>query len=484
MRTSLALLLGAALSFAPGAAQAEEVPDAAAAAAVDPAAASPQAQALATLGALLDPKQHGMLIRQWVAQASDLVLDRVSARLVQQQSDQLDLLSWLLTAFSLAGLLILLGPFFWVRRHPGKAKRLFGYSALAALIFFIAANLFALALVLLRVAQDETAMLTNPRVAILRASFEALHENADELAALAPTLIQPTLAQIAAGSDEPVPVLLLQNIQRFKPAFAVFGRVADFFRSVSWIFEYYPALTTLVTFAFFLWNARPTMARIVRLPLSAVSGEGGGAGAVIRDVFRRIGGEFLATLLVIAALIALTLLSSILLNVALRQAVEAFFGVAGLSFLWVQISPDASPTWIFVGLSGTLFFLLLNLLVAVTSLLLFLLRLLRILRARFQDRVPLGTHKRFWKWGILAGLWLQLYPLLFVIAVAPLVNWLAEKAMTAGEEPHWALTLAAGPLLLVLLFLVLLWLLRGFRAMKLLARYRPTDDAAGPTKSP
>src|SRR5262249_43068160 len=156
----------------------------------------------------------------------------------------------------------------------------------------VAVNLFSVVMLLLREVQGATSLATNPQLVIVDATFDAIEHNADDLAAVAPSLIGPTLRQLESGASDPLPVLLLDNVRKLRSDLSVFESVAHFFRGIWWIFGYVPIAMSLLFFAAFLIVAKPTLLAIVTFPERAARGDAALRG-VLRETFSRIGRELL-----------------------------------------------------------------------------------------------------------------------------------------------------------------------------------------------
>jgi hypothetical protein len=122
-----------------------------------------------------------------------------------------------------------------------------------------------------------------------------------------------------------------------------------------------------------------------------------------------------------------------------------------------------------------IFFLALNLAALILSTAFFLGKCQKIFQARFNDGTPVATHKRFFKWGIPAVLFVQLFPLLFVIvagrAVAKINDSLLSGIKDADAVP-WTKIMLAGPFFLVAAFMLMFWGARGIKAIGFLFSYK------------
>lgn len=422
-------------------------------------------------GEAMDPKLYAAYLREIVAARREAVIETIAEKAMAKQLARMDLVSALFSLVSLFGLVVLLSPLWLRKKYPNAKGLLWKYSALAALLFVLTINLFSGVLAVLRTGQMVAGSATNPQVQIVEATFEVIDEKAEDMAPMGPVIIEPTLAQLDGSSEEPLPVLLLQNVQKLKQELSIFGSVANFFKGVSWIFGYVPIVLSLVTVALFVMGLRPTLTDIAKLPERAAAGEAGVARRVTMATLRRLGREIATTLVVMLVLLVVMLGAGALLAQALQPAIEAFLAYLMVSFLYVQVVPDASSTVVLVSLGGTVLFLVLDLAVVIMASALFIGKTHRIVQRRFHDKEPLRAHARFWTWGMASLVWTLAFPLLYILAAKPAVELLIE-ATTASEDIHWALVLTSGPVVLVAGFLVFFALLRGPRAIRFLAGYR------------
>ncbi|MCA9710133.1 MAG: hypothetical protein KDK70_30115 [Myxococcales bacterium] len=419
----------------------------------------------------VDPAAYAAFLREQVAAKREQVSEAISNRVLDKQIARMDLVSTIFSVVSALGLLLLLMPLWLRKRYPGRQAVLWKYSALCTLIFIVTINLFAGVFGVLRVAQVAAGQATNPQVQIVEATFDVIDENAEDLAELGPVLIEPTLAGLDGSAEDPLPVLLLQNVQALRKDLTVFESVAGLFRSMSGVFGYLPLVLSLTTVAVFLLGLRQTLVDIVRLPVVAAAGEQGAARRVVGATLRRVGREILATLAVVVVLVVVLVLAGAFMAAAIGPAIEAFIGYLGASFIYLQVVPEASTGYVLASLVGAVIFLVLDLALVIVASALFVGKAHKILQRRLHDREPLCAHRRFWGWGTVSLLWALAFPLLFVTAAQPLVEWLID-VLTRQAEVSWGLLLVSGPAVLVLGFVLMLWATRGLRAVTFLAKVR------------
>ena len=112
-----------------------------------------------------------------------------------------------------------------------------------------------------------------------------------------------------------------------------------------------------------------------------------------------------------------------------------------------------SPAWFFIGKSR------------------------RILRARFHDEVPLGEHRRFWLWGSLGILWALLLHYVVIMLVLRSRSGSSTRAPRASSVGPGVLV--AGPLTLVLGFMVLFVVGQGLRRPAVLDEVQAAQGPGG-----
>ena len=252
-----------------------------------------------------DHHKYGQFLRLALAKVRPHVLEKVETKMVVGQEKAMSRFSTGLFCFSLLGVLLVFRPIFLLKRFPGQGKTLFGYGLLSGGLFFLAVNLFATVLGLLRFAQGAAGRVTNPQVAILEASFDVLDKNADDLAELGPKLIEPSLHKLAQGDTDFV-VVLLDNLKSIKGDVQVILAIAKAMKAFDGLLAWIPIVLTVVAVVTFAISAKETLLAIVRLPETAASG--GSARAVVRLVLRRVKGELFATLCLVGVLMVLTIL--------------------------------------------------------------------------------------------------------------------------------------------------------------------------------
>lgn len=425
-------------------------------------------------------------LRALVAEVRGKVVGTIAARIEAKQGRNLGRIAFALFLVSLAGLLLLLAPLVLRRRYPNQGRVLFAYSALAALLFFVAINLFAGVVLTMRGAQAATGSVTNPQIQVVEATFNLLDEKAGDMADIGPQIIDPTIAGLSGETGDPVLVVMLDNVQKLASDVKVFASVGRFFKRLDFLFGVIPLALIGIAMVLVFQAARPTLVQIVRLPAAAAAGARGAGREVVAGTLRAVWAELRATLCVVAVLVCLTLAVAALIGFVLEPAIEIFLAYLSVSLLYVQTVDGASSFWVLSSLMGSVIFLVVNLIIAIAASALYLSKSQKLFQARFRDGVPLRRYAGFWRWGTVSVGWALALPVLYILVAEPAVGWLVVKMVDTG---NWPLILGGGPALFLISFGVVFWAARGVKALAFIATYDPSPRppaevaAAGPVGS-
>jgi hypothetical protein len=423
-------------------------------------------------------------LRELCRTAKAKVLERMEDKITEKSADKMSRLAALIRWFSLAGLLLLLMPLFLFKRARGQRMRLFGYSALAAITFVVTVNLFGVVVVGFRSAQAALGSATNPQLHIASGFFDTLDQNADQLAMFGQVLFGPTLEQLQGDSDEQPVAILIENGKNLVKDADVFVTVANAFKKLDFVFGALPTILLIVTMLLFVLAMRPTLTEIVKLPLAAASGANTSGKRVVVGALRRVGGEMVATICTIVVLVVLTLLAGAILGRVVGPALDALIAYFTLAVMYLQQVSGASSGLVFGMLFSVILFLVLNLAAVILSMSFFLGKSQKIFQRRFHDGVPLRAHARFWKWGTASLLVALLVPWLYIVLAEKAIDAINDKltsGVTDAASMPWTKIMLIGPALLVVGFVLVFWLARGFKALKFLATYKPAQVPAPTT---
>lgn len=423
----------------------------------------------------LKPSVTVDMFRAGVRLVKKIVLGKMEKKIAKSSDKKMRTFSLIIFGVSALGVLLLLMPLFLAKKYPGQGKTLFKYSALAAVTFIVTVNLFGGVLFGLRTVQGAMSKYTNPSVAIAAGTFDTLDENAERYIVMGKELFLPTIEQFRNAPDEQPSVALLGNGIKVVQDAKVFVSIAKMFKKVDFIFKMLPVILTLLTLVLFVLAIRPTLTQIIKLPAMAASGQAGVGKEVVANSMKRVRGEMFASLGVIAALVALTLLSGWVLGQIVKPALDAFLTYFSLTVTYLQFAEGASSGLVFMTLFAVILFLVLNLATLILSMSFFLGKTQKILQQRFNEGTPISTHARFFKWGVPSVLLVQVYPLVFVVVASKILAAINDSVMgdeVTAESISWGKMLMAGPAFLVVGFVVLFWAVRGLKAIKFLQGYK------------
>jgi hypothetical protein len=423
----------------------------------------------------LKPSMTVEQFRTGVRLVKKIVLGKMAKKIAKKADQRMAKFSWMVFALSLCGLLLLAMPLVLKKKYPGQGKLLLQYSALAAATFFITVNLFGAVLFGMRSAQGALSNYTNPSIAIASGTFDTLDRNAEEYIVTGKELFAPTLEQMRNHPDEQPAALLLANGQKLVKDAKVFLTIKNMFKKVDFVFGILPVVLLLVTLILFVLAIKPTLVEIVNLPGAVASGRASGGTDVVKRAMQRVKGELLATLCTIGVLSVLTLVSAFVLGRIVGPALDALLAYFSAAVQYLQFVEGASSGTVFVALFGVVLFLVLNLAALILSMSFFLGKCQKIFQARFNDGLPVGTHKRFFRWGVSAVLLVQLFPYVFVFIAEAMLSKLNRSILsgvTDADAVPWTKLLLAGPALLVFAFIIAFWAARGLKAIRFLQSYK------------
>jgi hypothetical protein len=431
----------------------------------------------AELAPSISPEQF----RKIVMLMKKVVLAKMEKKMAKKSAEKMAKFSLGIFCFSLLGFGLLLMPLFVKKKYPGKSGVLFKYSALAALTFFVTVNLFGGVLFGMKTAQGALGSSTNPTLAIASGTFDTLYDNADDYLVMGKELFVPTLLAMEGNSDEQPAVLLIQNGMKVVQDAKVFMSIAKMFKKLDVVFSILPIVLFFVTMILFALAIKPTLIEIIQLPMRAASGELGAGKATTKNALRRVWGELLATLCTVGVLTVLTLVSAAILGQIVKPALEALLSYFALAVNYLQFVEGASSGVVFLALFSVVLFLALNLATLILSMSFFLGKCQKIFQARFNDGTPIATHKRFFKWGIPSVLFVQVFPLVFILVAQKALERINDSLLSNIKDADavpWTKIMLAGPFFLVAAYMLMFWGARGIKAIGFLLSYKVKPKTA------
>jgi hypothetical protein len=220
---------------------------------------------------------------------------------------------------------------------------------------------------------------------------------------------------------------------------------------------------------------KPTLQEIIALPARAAAGEASVGRDVTAKALRRVLGELQAALCTLGVLCVITLVSGLVLGRIVGPALDALLSYFSLAVSYLQFVDSANATLVFVTLFGVLLFLLLNVVTLILATAFFIGKTQKIFQQRFNDGVPVATHKRFFKWGVPSVLFVLEFPLLFVVVAQKgldRINSSILSGITDADHVSWGKLMNAGPLFVVVGYALLFWAARGIKAIRFLFSYK------------
>jgi hypothetical protein len=427
--------------------------------------------------------------RKAVAMARKVVLGKMEKKIEAGIEKKMGQFSLFVFLFSLCGIFLLAIPLVVGKKYPGKQGILFKYSAFAAITFFVTVNLFGGVLMGMRTVQGHLGKFANPSLAIAAGTFDTLDTNAEMYATLGKELFLPTLEQLRANEEQPS-AILMENGQKLVKDAMVFVSIAKMVKRVDWVFKMIPLILFGLTMILFAKAIKPTLTEIIKLPMRAASGESGVGSDVAKRSFKRVVGELKATLVTIGALVVITVVSAFVLGEICAPVLDTLINYFYLAVNYLLFVQGSSSGLVFIALMGVVFFLALNLATLIISSVFFLGKVQKIFQARYCDDVPVSEHKHFFKWGIPAVLFVQVFPWIFMLGADKLLDKIYESILTVPENAtslsdamqtwSWGKIFLVAPIVLIVGYGLLFWAARGVKAVAFLMRYKVKPPVAPP----
>jgi hypothetical protein len=169
--------------------------------------------------------------------------------------------------------------------------------------------------------------------------------------------------------------------------------------------------------------------------------------------------------------VVILIVNDLVISAVATPATDAMllFLFAGLDYLGQTADPSLGL--LYFSLASVGLYYLFSIAVMALGVWIYLARVLRILRLRFHEKVPLRSHSGFWKWGTLAVIWVQVLPMLFAYLGWPVIE-MGFRALVEADPPQSLAGLLLAGSLLLFGSVVVFWLARGFRSLRYLWRYR------------
>lgn len=408
-----------------------------------------------------------LLLRERVARLREPMKQRLAQSVAEREQRADDRVLAAMNRFACMGLLLLLLiPFVYWRRYPGKFRTLAWHSLLAAVWFFVTVQLFGFPLMIFFSLTLHVTEQLDPRLHAVDPAFELVDRHAQEL--LSHDLpIGPVLAEMQSGRTESFLTLLLTNLVALRQQARVFEPLLEIYRRLEWLTGPLIHLQTLLVVAPFLFSVYPVFVEIVRLPLRAAAGEEPSTRRLLKQTLRNWWREIVAVVALLPLFLVLAIFLEVVLDGLSQVGIEAMLDyiVVTLEYLGTTSRPAFALIYLALACVGLFFFF--NAGVVVLASWCYLTGAQRVLRLRFHEKVPLRQYVPFWKWATLALAWVLVLPVLFMHLAVPLIHG-AFVSLSQGPDPHYLAAQVVAGALLVVGILLLFRVARGFQALRFL----------------
>lgn len=398
-------------------------------------------------------------------------------KLGEQIEERITVLDPFFYALFFGSFLILLAPLWLRRRYPGQDKRLLGYAAMAAITCALSVALFFTLMGTLRVSLMSMSTFINPKYLMILYGYESLIENVQFLAMLGDAF-EVIQEQVQSGAYEHVLVATMHVVAQVLPdamAFADMARTFDWLGDVIGLLPFF-----LIILVFFGWlvGMKDLLVSVARLPAQAAAGT-----AQVKALYARLGTtllkDFVATVISIVLLFGVVLGVSFVLSSMMKPAMDNVVGMVMLDLAQFGNDPTTSGAIVHVSVGCMLAVVGIAMVLILLSNALFLGKTIAIIRARLVDGVPFGRQAGYWKRLALSAAWLVAFPVLFIFLTDWATATLAPVLVDQQTGDFSTFLYVVSPSVLAL-FLILYFLLRGFRATRTLITFKVTKKLETP----
>lgn len=404
-------------------------------------------------------------------------LSTASEGLVEKGSDRFGYIITGLLMVAALGLLLLLAPLVWTRKHPGRTGAVIGYSSLSALLFSLTILGITISVVLLQLTQLVVGQVANPKLQIINAGFDVMVHNLDTLMQMGPAMLEGPTALLQSGKAASMVEAMLMNAQQFKADFDAFEGILEFFKGLSSLTGFLPFILSGLVVLLLVFGVRDTLKAVVLMPDRVLSGDAR-LGGVLRQIGRRIGGELITTILVMIVLLAATLASTWLMSKSVPPLLEALTSYMMINFMYVMTEAQASTGMVYLSIGAVMLYFIISFVLLVAASALLVGKMHKALRARFVEGVRLRAQQGlFWRGPILAA-WLLVLPWLYVLAAEEMVGRLLDVG--DGETINWTWVQLSGPLVMVVGFVLFFVAAQGWWTFRRLKNYPIALTPGGP----
>lgn len=438
-------------------------------------------------------------LKSWIEIGRTKVIDKLRVKDKESQSKSL---SRMLTVLGIVALLGPFGIFLYAalvvrRRYPDKGPIVWKSSAIAAGTFVGTMGVLALTLAIVRAGQGAVATdATSPTIRVANGAFDVLEQDRwlDGFSQLSRTrldfLKEPlrVVVEDTGGAkeeaytgflgnlashwanlvEEPEVKRFAKNVTMLASHAKTFKSAIEMYKTIQWLLTILPMLLSILTVVLYLVPMKGTLKDIVTMPGRVAARADGATDA---EVTRRAKLLVLSELKLIGPYLAVVLvflpIVGMFLGAVMRPLLEMVILEALLTVFYI-IFNEASGFVIYASFGSTILLLAITIAVYIVAMGTFLGTVRNILRSRFYFGQKLGQYKKFASWGLGA---------ILLVMVIPVVHSYAANLIFRGTKENLDIMKLSGgqmltvPLLSLLLFPIVFWAARGFKALQYIKKF-------------
>ncbi|MDJ0521986.1 MAG: GNAT family N-acetyltransferase [Planctomycetota bacterium] len=417
------------------------------------------------------------LVRAGLDERHEAVSAWFRARAEDRQELSSDLLQQIFLILAGLSLLLIALPLFVKPDRAPRRRALWFHAVVGAGILFFTFLFLSIGLTFLLEITTDLSQLATPEAGLVDAAFDRIETEAE--AALARDAAADALpyGPLIGAGDQGYDGGFLANLWRnlqyfdaeaFRPAVVWSQRAWSLLGLMPYVIPFLIALVFLLTM-------RPTLGRLLRMPLQAGRGEPRSGRRALKEALVFVGREWLAILVLTLILVFV----SLLLHLGVRHLSHSLIRLAldetrtTIDYFGHLTTPAEQPRFSIVILALPMFLVVATLATA-GGLGLFALWARRVTQLRYHQGIPLRGHDRFWRRGLFAVLQLQWIPMLLLWVLATPLAKLHASPIANAPDALGRLTTTAWVIGLGLL--IAFPLFGGIRGLLYLLRFRPSRE--------
>lgn len=404
-------------------------------------------------------------------------------------------------------LLVLLSPIVLRMRYPAAGSSLWKASSIAAGTFATTIAMLGVSLLLIRGIQGSVAAdSTSPKMRVADAAFAVLAKS-DTAAAISDLskerldFIKSPLRNIvddvdgadaeryavfaaylanhwADMLDEPELKNIAKNVTTLKSHGDSMKSVFGVYKKIDWLMGIIPILMSLLAIALYLLPLKDMLVEIITAPARAAASPGA-ADQASKRAMMAVKSELKSIVPFLLMIMILLPVTGFFLALAMEPLVEMLIGYSLLTLFYILFT-EASPFVIYTSLGCAMVLLVMCLGAYMTAMGTVLGQTRKIFRAIFLLGYRFADFKRFWVWSGAAAFVMLALPFAYAygaIAVARIAQ--------SDDGSFGAKDLLLVPVPALLLFPVMFWAARGWKALQFIKKYPvpttpPPDSARQP----